>query len=76
MITKAFTWPIDLLIMIGREVKDEVDKEYYDLKTIQQKLANLQMMFEMDEIPEELYLEQEEELLLRYRVAKEIEQRS
>ncbi|MFB5662562.1 gas vesicle protein GvpG [Alteribacillus sp. HJP-4] len=74
MIHKVFTWPVDLLVTVGEKVKEEVDKEFYDLEFIQQKLTNLQMMYEMDEIPEELFLEQEEILLARYRIAKEQEQ--
>ncbi|MFZ4450753.1 gas vesicle protein GvpG [Salibacterium aidingense] len=74
MIHKLFTWPASLLMTVGDKVKEEVDKEYYDLEFIQQKLSNLQMMYEMEEISEELFLEQEEILLARYRQAKEREQ--
>ncbi|PYZ96032.1 gas vesicle protein GvpG [Alteribacter lacisalsi] len=74
MIFKIFTWPLDTLIMVGEKVKEEVDKELYDLEHIQQKLVHLQMMLEMEEISEEAYDKQEEILLQRYRVAKELEQ--
>ncbi|MBM7095651.1 MULTISPECIES: gas vesicle protein GvpG [Alteribacter] len=74
MIFKLFTWPIDTLVMVGKKVKEEVDKELYDLEHIQQKLIHLQMMLEMEEISEEAYEKQEEELLERYRIAKTLEQ--
>nr|WP_275579584.1 gas vesicle protein GvpG [Jeotgalibacillus terrae] len=68
--------PINMVIKIGEKVKEEADKELYDLNTIQQKLIQLQMMYELEEIPEEVYQEKEEELLIRYEIAKqrEIEQ--
>lgn len=74
MILKLFTWPIDTVKFVGEKVKEEVDKELYDLETIQKKLARLQMMLELDEISEELYEEEEEELLRRYRTAVEMQQ--
>ncbi|WP_101841867.1 gas vesicle protein GvpG [Halobacillus sp. Marseille-P3879] len=73
MIHKLFTSPIDLLIKVGEHVKEEVDKEYYDLEHIQQKLIHLQMMYELEEVSEEVYKEQEEELLQRYETAKRLE---
>ncbi|AJD92529.1 MULTISPECIES: gas vesicle protein GvpG [Jeotgalibacillus] len=76
MIHKLVSAPINMVIKIGEKVKEEADKELYDLNTIQQKLIQLQMMYELEEIPEEVYQEKEEELLIRYEIAKqrEIEQ--
>lgn len=65
--------PIKLLIKIGQKIKDEADKEYFDISTIQQKLIQLQMLYELEEISEEAYKEKEQELLLRYEVAKQRE---
>ncbi|QUW20512.1 gas vesicle protein GvpG [Sporosarcina sp. Marseille-Q4063] len=73
MIHKLVTAPINLVIKIGEKVKEEADKELFDLPTIQQKLIQLQMMYELEEIPDELYKEKEEELLLRYEMAKRME---
>ena len=73
MIHKLFTSPINLIKKVGEHVKEEVDKEMYDLEHIQKKLIQLQMMYELEEISEELYEQQEEELLIRYEVAKKIE---
>ncbi|RDY71569.1 gas vesicle protein GvpG [Halobacillus trueperi] len=73
MIQKLFTSPIHLIKKVGEHVKEEVDKEMYDLEHIQKKLIQLQMMYELEEISEEHYEEQEEELLIRYEVAKKRE---
>ncbi|SDJ97690.1 gas vesicle protein GvpG [Sediminibacillus albus] len=74
MIRKLFTWPLDTVMMVGEKVKEEVDKELYDVEHIQKKLVHLQMMLEMEEISEEHYQQQEEELLIQYRIAKQMEQ--
>lgn len=70
MLHKLVTWPFDAVIKVGEKVKEEADKELYDLPTIQQKLIQLQMMYELEEIPEEVFQEQEQELLIRYEIAK------
>ncbi|MFG6119621.1 MULTISPECIES: gas vesicle protein GvpG [Thalassobacillus] len=73
MIQKLFTSPLNLVVKVGEKVKEEVDKELYDLETIQKKLVHLQMMYELEEIPEDVFKAQEEELLVRYEVAKKKE---
>jgi hypothetical protein len=70
MIHKLVTAPMNLVIKVGEKVKEEADKELYDLSTIQQKLIQLQMMYERGEIPEKAFKEKEEELLTRYEIAK------
>lgn len=64
---------IKTLTAIAKQVKEEADKELFDLPTIEQKLIQLQMMLELEEIPEDAYKEQEEELLARYEIAKQRE---
>jgi transcription initiation factor IIE alpha subunit len=73
MLHKIVSAPINLVIKIGEKVKEEADKQLYDLPTIQQKLIQLQMMYELGEIPEAAYKKQEEDLLLRYEMAKRLE---
>ncbi len=73
MLQKIVTAPIDVLTKIGEKVKEEADKEFYDLSTIQRKLVYLQTMYEQGEIPEADYQKQEEELLARYEQAKRME---
>lgn len=70
MLHKFVTAPLNLVIKIGEKVKEEADKEFYDLPTIQKKLVQLQMMYELDEISEDAYKAKEEELLVRYEWAK------
>lgn len=73
MLHKLVSTPMNLVIKVGEKVKEEVDKELYDLPTIQQKLIQLQMMYELEEIPEDVFKEKEEELLVRYEIAKQKE---
>ncbi|WP_227937105.1 gas vesicle protein GvpG [Alkalihalobacillus deserti] len=73
MLHKLISAPINLVIKIGEKVKEEADKELYDLPTIQQKLIQLQMMYELGDIPEDAYKEKEKELLMRYEIAKRLE---
>jgi hypothetical protein len=73
MIFKLFTLPIRSIIKLGEKIQEEVDQELYDLTTIQQQLIELHMMFDMEEIDEEAYIEREQELLNRYKIAKERE---
>ncbi|AZB44157.1 gas vesicle protein GvpG [Bacillus sp. FJAT-42376] len=73
MIHKLFTAPLNLVVKVGEKIKEEADKELYDIPTIQQKLIQLQMMYELDEIEEQAYKEQEEQLLMRYETAKRLE---
>ncbi len=73
MIHKLFTSPLNLVVKIGEQVKEEVDKELYDLDQIQKKLIHLQMMYELEEVSEEVYKAKESELLERYEMAKKRE---
>ncbi|WP_144549803.1 gas vesicle protein GvpG [Bacillus sp. X1(2014)] len=73
MIFKLFSLPIRTLIKIGEKIQEEADQELYNIPYIQQQLVELHMMYEMLEIDEETYVEREEELLNRYKVAKERE---
>jgi len=73
MIRKLFTLPIRSLIKLGEKIQEEVDQELYDIPYLQQQLVELHMMFEMGELDEDTYVEREQELLTRYKIAKERE---
>lgn len=73
MIFKLFTLPIRSLIKLGEKIQEEVDQELYDLTLIQQQLIELHMIYDMEEIDEDAYIEREQELLNRYKIAKERE---
>ncbi|PZE19703.1 gas vesicle protein GvpG [Paenibacillus xerothermodurans] len=73
MLHKLVSAPINLVIKIGEKVKEEADKQLYDLPTIQQKLIQLQMMYELEDIPEDAFKAKEEQLMMRYEIAKRLE---
>jgi hypothetical protein len=73
MIHKLFTIPIRSLIKLGEKIKEEVDQELYNIPHIQQQLMELHTLYEMGEIDEEAYAEREQDLLNRYKIAKERE---
>lgn len=73
MIHKLFTLPFRSLIKLGEKIQEEVDQEFYNIPYLQQQLVELHMMFEMEEMDEETYIAKEEELLNRYKIAKERE---
>jgi hypothetical protein len=73
MIFKLFSLPIRSLIKLGEKIQEEADQELYSIPYIQQQLIELHMMFDMEEIDEETYMEREEELINRYKIAKERE---
>jgi hypothetical protein len=73
MIHKLITSPLNILIKVGEKVKEEVDKEFYDIEHIQKKLIQLQMMHELGDISDEAFEAKEEELLERYEIAKQLE---
>ncbi|MGG3470583.1 gas vesicle protein GvpG [Neobacillus pocheonensis] len=73
MIFKLFTLPFRSIIKLGEKIQEEVDQELYDLHIIQQQLIELHMMYELEEIDEEAYVLREQELLERYKIAKERE---
>lgn len=76
MIHKLFTFPIRSLIHLGEKIQEEVDQELYNIPYLQQQLVQLHTMYEMGEIDDESYTKKEEELLERYKIAKEREKNS
>ncbi|KAB8139230.1 gas vesicle protein GvpG [Gracilibacillus oryzae] len=73
MLHKIVTAPMNVMVKIGEKVKEEAEKELYDLPTIQRKLIHLQTMYEQGEVAEDDYKNKEEDLLYRYEQAKLIE---
>ena len=68
--------PLNGLIWLGKKINDVAEKEFSDEGLIKEKLMELQMRFEMDEISEKEYNTREKELLERLdaiRKAKEKE---
>ncbi|MFA5782662.1 MAG: gas vesicle protein GvpG [Bacteroidales bacterium] len=53
----------DIVIFIGKKIVELIEKETSDPGVIKERLMELQMKFEMDEINEEEYDKREKELL-------------
>ena len=57
--------PLKGLIWLGEKINDMVEREMSDEGLIKERLMELQLRFELDEIDEETYTKQEKELLER-----------
>ena len=57
--------PLKGLVWLGKKINDVVEKELYDEGGIKEKLMELQLRLELEEISEEEYNKQEKELLAR-----------
>ena len=57
--------PVKLVVLLGKKINDIAQKEFSDEGLIKEKLMQLQLRFEMDEISDEEYTRQEKELLAR-----------
>lgn len=68
--------PLNGVIWLGKKIDEVAEREFSDQGLIKEKLMEVQLKFEMDEISEEEYNKQEAELLARLdaiRKAKEKE---
>ncbi|MBU4589904.1 MAG: gas vesicle protein GvpG [Desulfobacteraceae bacterium] len=68
--------PLNGIIWLGKKINEVAEKEFSDEGLIKENLMQAQLRFEMDEISEEDYNKQEDELLARLdaiRKAKEKE---
>ena len=57
--------PLNGIIWLGKKINEVAEKEFSDEGLIKEKLMQLQLRFEIDEISEENYNRQEKELLGR-----------
>ncbi len=55
--------PLNGLIFVANKINDVVEKETSDEGTVKERLMALQLRFELDEIDEDEYDRQEDELL-------------
>jgi len=68
--------PLNGVIWLGKKINEVAEKEFSDEGRIKEKLMELQLKFELDQISEKEYNKQEAELLARLdaiRKAKEEE---
>ena len=57
--------PLNGIIWLGKKINEVAEKEFSDEGLIKEKLMQLQLRFEMDEISEDEYNRQEKGLLER-----------
>lgn len=57
--------PLKGVVWLGKKINELVEKELFDEGRIREKLMELQLKFDLDEISEEEYNRQEDELLAR-----------
>lgn len=57
--------PLKGIVWLGKQINEIIEKEVSDEGLIKEKLMELQLKFELDEINEEEYNRQEKELLAR-----------
>ena len=60
--------PIDMVIWIAEKVRDQAESELYDEGKVRGQLAELELRYDLEEIGEQEYMAQEEELLARLRL--------
>ena len=66
--------PLNGIIWLGKKINDVAEREFSDQGLIKEKLMEVQLKFEMDEISEEEYNKQEKELLGRLDRIKKAEE--
>lgn len=64
LLISPITAPINGIAWIGEKILEQADGELNDKDNLQKQLLELQLKFDMGEIPEDEFEEQEEELLL------------
>jgi len=69
-----FFLPVKGVAWIGQKLKSQAEAEITDKSKVREELLNLQMRFEMDEISEEEYERQEEELLEKLEAIRKYEE--
>jgi len=57
--------PLKGVVWLGKKINEVVEKELFDEGRIKERLIELQLKFELNEISEEEYNRQEKELLER-----------
>ena len=57
--------PVKVITWIGKTLQEHAEAEMMDASAIQQRLLDIQMQFERDEIGEDEYIKQEDALMQR-----------
>lgn len=64
LLTAPFTAPLSGIAWIGEKILERASTELDETENLSKRLLSLQLAFDMGEIPEEEFEEQEEALLL------------
>ena len=67
--------PLKGIIWLGKKINEVAEKEFSDEGRIKEKLMELQLRFELDEISEKEYNKQEAELLARLDAIRKAKER-
>ena len=67
--------PCKLVHWIGKKLYENAEEELTDESVIRQKLLEVQMRFELDEISEEEYREQEDDLMARMEAIRQYKEK-
>jgi len=65
LLDDIFLAPLKGVVWLGEKINEVVERELSDEGLIKEKLMELQLQFELDEISEEEYNKEEEKLLAR-----------
>ena len=68
--------PLNGIIWLGKNINEVAEKEFSDEGFVKEKLMQLQLRFEMDEISEDEYNKQEKELLERLEAIRKAKEES
>lgn len=63
--------PINGVVWIAEKIQERTNTEFDDQENLHKKLLNLQLSFDLGEISEEEFEEQEEEILLQIQALEE-----
>jgi hypothetical protein len=63
MVLQLLTWPLDSLIWIAEQVEERASEELAEKENLHKRLTNLQLRFDLGEVSEADFVEQEQEIL-------------
>lgn len=66
--------PIKGVVWLAKQLMEQAERELYDVDKLRGELMELELRLDMGEITEEEYMEAEEEILARLKVAQEYQE--
>lgn len=71
LLTLPLLGPIEGIMWISEQIQERVDAEIDDTENLQKQLLSLQLSFDLGEISEENFEEQETEILMKMQALEE-----